>query len=85
MLAKCGTAGVHRWGRMCDLICNDRTKNASLLCMACQSLDRDITWAEETSHFVDRGMLENGGCLVNTFWNKTMSNAAQNPLDQIIF
>lgn len=47
MLAECGTAGVRRWGKMCDLICNDRTENAGLLLMACQSLDRDITWAEE--------------------------------------
>lgn len=34
---------------------------------------------------MDRGMLENGGGLVNTFWNKTMSNAAQNPWKRFVF
>lgn len=47
MLAECRTAGVRRWGKMCDLIRNDRTENAGLVLTACQSLDRDITWAEE--------------------------------------
>lgn len=47
MLAECGTAGVRRWGKMCDLICNDRMENVGLLLMDCQSLDRDITWSKE--------------------------------------